>query len=90
MGFLIFLSGEQIIATLTTNSGAQSQPIVSWFNFWNIMIVPYNYLYPSGTPIPMSLTAKVYFPIYIFIFMVIVNFLFALMLLRKPKEDKKP
>jgi hypothetical protein len=87
MGFLIFLSGEQIITTLASNSGPSSQPIVSWFNLWNVMIVPYNYLYPNGTPIPISILARDYFPTYGVIFMLIVNVLFALFLLRKTKEE---
>jgi ascorbate-specific PTS system EIIC-type component UlaA len=86
MGFLIFLAGEQVITTLVSNSGPSSQPIVSWFNLWNVMIVPYNYLYPSGTPIPISIIARVYFPTYGVIFMLIVNVLFALFILRKTKE----
>ncbi len=86
LAFLIFLSGAQTITSLSSNSDPASQPIVSWFNFWKVMIVPYNYLYPSGTPIPESLTARVYFPTYGFIILLIVNILFGLMLLRKTKE----
>jgi hypothetical protein len=51
------------------------------------MTVPYNYLYPSGTPIPVSLIARVYFPTYGFILLLIVNILFGLMVLRKTKEE---
>jgi energy-converting hydrogenase Eha subunit E len=90
MGFLIFLTGEQIVSNLASNPSPSNQPIVSWFNLWKVMIVPYNYVYPSGTPIPVSIIARTYFPIYLFIFMVVVNIVFSLILLRKSnREDTK-
>ena len=88
MGFIIFYTGTQNITTLaSSNSIPLSKPIVSYFNFWNIEIVPYYYAYPSGTPVPMSVKPSVYYPTYGFIFMLIMNVLFGLMLLKSKKED---
>ena len=88
MGLFIFYTGTQSISTLSSSYPVpQNKPIVSYFNFWNIEIVPYYYMYPSGTPVPIVVVPSVYYPTYGFIFMLIVNTLFGLMLLRKTKEE---
>ena len=87
MGFFIFHTGTQNISTLAASyPQPQDKYIVTSFNFWSIGILPYYYVY--GTPFPYGGYVPIgYTPTYGFIFMLIVNSLFGLILLRSKKEE---
>jgi hypothetical protein len=78
---LLFYSNLSIIAFLSSGSGAPNPLIVRDFNIFSILIVPYSS--PGSPPIPTIAATTFYFPFYAFIFSLIVNVCFIMMLLRR-------
>jgi hypothetical protein len=80
MGSILFISNQSIIAFLASHSGPPNPLIVRDFNILTILTAPYNP--PGSEPIPTIAATTPYFPFYVFIFILMLNAIFIIKVLR--------